>query len=426
MTIARAFDLESEAAHDARSASGLLRVAVILVAWACGGGAGGIADPLPPPVDTVALRASLTVFVADESNDAAISGAVVAVDNVTATTAQNGLITLSSVPVGARRVTVNAPGFDPWTGNIPIVAGLNSRTLLLARVNTFIEDGNTLLYLTPDIAAFRGVFVVLYGNTNDSRPLLRGDLAFYRSFPFSGDVDGYRRSLRSFARQNGFALLGMKTPPPGTGGVALRDDILQALVAASKASSRAELPDAPLLLEGLSLGACQLYEVAGLIPDRVIGFIAMKAAFSGGTTCSFPEPTAALSVPGYFFIGELDSPEISASVTTAFERERARGAIWALAIERNAGHAWVGHHSQIFNWAGVVVSRRLPAVATPGVPAALRPMGEGGGWLGDRGSFSVAGYPCFTGDKSRASWLPSEQTAREWQGMMGGTTVLAC
>lgn len=52
---------------------------------------------------------------------------------------------------------------------------------------------------------------------------------------------------------------------------------------------------------------------------------------------------------------------------------------------------------------------------------------ESSGWLGDRDSFSVAGYPCFTGDKSRASWLPSEQTAREWQAMMGtATTVSAC
>jgi hypothetical protein len=152
----------------------------------------------------------------------------------------------------------------------------------------------------------------------------------------------------------------------------------------------------------------------------------MKPATAGGP-CPYLDSSAAVSVPGYFFLGEFDLPLIATSVTAAFERQRALGAIWALAIERSADHAWVGHHSQIFNWAKIVVARRLPATITGGTPVALHPMGESSGWLGDRDSFSVAGYPCFIGDKSRASWLPSEQTAREWQAMIGtATTVFAC
>jgi hypothetical protein len=63
----------------------------------------------------------------------------------------------------------------------------------------------------------------------------------------------------------------------------------------------------------------------------------------------------------------------------------------------------------------------------PGAPVALRQVGETSGWLGDRTSLSIAAYPCFPGNKLAASWLPSEQTARDWQSMMGSvTTVLGC
>jgi hypothetical protein len=91
------------------------------------------------------------------------------------------------------------------------------------------------------------------------------------------------------------------------------------------------------------------------------------------------------------------------------------------------GHVWVADHGLIFTWASAVLAQRLPPTVTPGAPVALRPVIESSGWLGNRTSFSVAGYRCFSGDKGTATWLPSERTARDWQSMMGSaTTVLVC
>ena len=85
------------------------------------------------------------------------------------------------------------------------------------------------------------------------------------------------------------------------------------------------------------------------------------------------------------------------------------------------------NHALIFTWAGVAAAERVLAIDSTGVPAALRPVGESSGWLGDRTALSIAAYARFTGNKAAATWLPSEQTARDWQAMIGSiTTVVSC
>jgi hypothetical protein len=423
-------DLNSEA-QEGKAASRLLLVSLLLIACACGGGATNTAA-LPPTLPgvvnpTAPASAPLSGIVLDESNEAPVPGAVVRVDGVAvATAAQDGQVALGSVSIGSHLVTVTTPGFDPFEQSISVQAGNNFRRFLVTRVGTFLPSGNSLLYLTPDIPTFRGVFVVLFGGTSDSRPFLRGDLESYAALPPSGDVAGLRTALRAFARANGFALMGMKTPSSPSEGASVRDEIFQALPVFSESSKHPELANAPLFLEGMSLSGCVVYNVVTLIPDRVIGFISMKpAAASGG--CAFPDGSPAVSVPGYFFLGELDSPDYAAAVNRTFDQNRGRGAVWAVAIERGTGHVWVAQHGLIFAWASAVLAQRLPPTVPPGAAVALRPLAESSGWLGDRTSFSVAGYPCFSGEKGRASWLPSERTARDWQSMMGsGATVLVC
>jgi len=327
------------------------------------------------------------------------------------------------VPAGSYRVTVAAPGFLSRARDVLIRAGNNSASFLLRPANAYAASGNTLVYLPPTVSTFRGAVVVVHGGTSDSRPMLEGDIDYYRSLPPSGDVSGYRDAVRAFAKAKDFAVVAMKTPAVSESGNMIASDILSGLTDAANSRGHPELANAPLVLQGMSNGGCAVHKIVAEIPNRVIGFISMKAPAG----CGFPGSSAFTSVPGYFFLGELDTRDIADFVTTTFEQKRARGAVWALAIERGAGHVWVRSHAMIFSWAAVVAAQRLPATVTPGAPVALREVGESSGWLGDRTSFSIAGYSCFTGDKTAASWLPSEQTAREWQSMMGFvTTVVPC
>jgi dienelactone hydrolase len=408
----------------------LLLTVRLLLACACGGGAGGTttvptAPPTPttPPPPPTPTTAAFTGFVGDgERENAPISGAVVTVAGVSATTTPDGRFALPSVTIGSYPLTIAASGFDTLAQNFSIQTGNNFRTFKLTPVNTFFPSGKTLVYLPPGTSTVRGVFLPIYGGTSDSRPLILGDLAFYQNLPPSGDVDAYRSALKAFARENGFALMGIKTPGGGgfDTGASVSADILQGLLDASIASKHPELADANLLLQGMSTGACFVDMIVPVIPNRIIGFISMKSGCSG----TFTAGSGALSVPGYFFIGGADLSEINVPVTNDFDQNRARGAPWAFAIERGAGHVWVADNALIFHWAAEVAAQRLPTTITPGSPVALRPVGESAGWLGDRTSFSIAGYPCFPGDKGRASWLPSQQTARDWQAMMGSTTTM--
>jgi hypothetical protein len=73
-----------------------------------------------------------------------------------------------------------------------------------------------------------------------------------------------------------------------------------------------------------------------------------------------------------------------------------------------------------------VLALRLPQAGTP-AGQALRSIDQASGWLANRSTTAVAGYSCFSGDKLVASWLPTEQTARDWQQIVGRSgTVNSC
>jgi hypothetical protein len=77
----------------------------------------------------------------------------------------------------------------------------------------------------------------------------------------------------------------------------------------------------------------------------------------------------------------------------------------------------------LFDWIDAVLAARLPLA--PGAP--LRAITVTDGWLGDRSSGAIFTYPCFSSAPSSASWLPSHETALDWQRMAKGTVVVgAC
>jgi hypothetical protein len=128
---------------------------------------------------------------------------------------------------------------------------------------------------------------------------------------------------------------------------------------------------------------------------------------------------AAADVPGYFLIGELDAPHRRDNITGVFEAGRATGAPWALSIDP-FHHGPIMDFDLMFAWIDAVLAARLPATA--GAP--LRAMMESGGWLGNRSTGAISTYQCYDSNRSGAAWLPTEETALNWQRMARGSAVV--
>jgi pimeloyl-ACP methyl ester carboxylesterase len=351
-----------------------------------------------------------------------VSGATITVGTLTATSAQDGRFVLPALPTGSVVVRVTAPGFDPAQHTLVIQSGGNSVDISLWRANSMYETSDMVVYVPSGVTTVRGVFFLMIGLNVDNRHFVRGDLTQYPMSPAQTEAaQDYRRRLMTLARAHGLALMGsisnFTAPLPVS--------ILQTLNDLS-ARGRPELADAPLMFHGNSGGACASYDFTVLHPDRVIGFIIAKAA-----ACLGLDAAPAIAVPGYFIFGEADNvlPAAAAQMTSLFQQHRSNGAVWALAVEPGAGHDLVADHNLLFNWMEEVLTRRLPATTTPGTPVQLRVLDAGSGWLGDWTSRAIAASACYRGDKLSASWLPSEQTARDWQAMVSSgsvKTITAC
>ena len=137
--------------------------------------------------------------------------------------------------------------------------------------------------------------------------------------------------------------------------------------------------------------------------------------------CHSPGPAlVAARVPGYFLIGALDEPHRRDNITAVFEAGRATGAPWAVLTDP-FHHGPIVDFDLMFGWIDAVLTARLPATA--GAP--LRAMTETNGWLGVRSSGAISTYACFGSARSSASWLPTRETALDWQRMAGGTAVVS-
>jgi pimeloyl-ACP methyl ester carboxylesterase len=192
--------------------------------------------------------------------------------------------------------------------------------------------------------------------------------------------------------------------------------LLQALSSVGTQSQHPELASIPILFVGHSMGGCTAYGFSRVHGARVAGFLTMKGA------CHDTGPAAAAAgVPGHFLIGRLDEPYRKENITAVFEAGRAAGAPWAVSIDP-FGHGPILDFDLMFDWIDAVLEARLPLA--PGGP--LRAVTVTDGWLGDRTSGAISPYACFGSTRASASWLPSNETALDWQRMAGGSVVGGC
>jgi pimeloyl-ACP methyl ester carboxylesterase len=281
-------------------------------------------------------------------------------------------------------------------------------------------SGNVVALLPPGIGQYKAAIVFLPGLRDpstgldlDSRGLVSGSSSGGCSIWCS---PGEKAQVRSRALQlagGSVALVGTTTLIDTP---AAYDTLLKALADFGAQSQHPELASIPLLFVGHSQGGCTAYGFSRVHGERVAGFFTMK----GG--CHSPAPAAAATgVPGHFLIGAADELYRRQNITGVFEAGRSTGAPWAISIDP-FGHGPVVDFDLLFDWIDAVLTARLPL--SPGAP--LRPIAVADGWLGDRTNGAVASYSCFSASRASASWLPTKETALDWQRMAGGTVVGGC
>lgn len=369
--------------------------------------------------DPVGSTATATVSgVVKAATGAVIEGASVKIGSATATTGADGRFELQNLPVGSTTITASAPRFEPQSESVSLIAGDNAHDLVLTHQTLFTHQ-NVVAYLPPGIAEYRAAIVFLpglrdpaTGNDLDSRALVRGTSELACSIWCSPDERAeVRRRALELAGGN-VALIGTTTLVDNA---ASYEMLLQALSAFGTQSLHLELANIPIFFVGHSMGGCTAYGFSRVHGARVAGFLTMKGA------CHDTGPAAAAAgVPGYFLIGALDAPHRRENITAVFEAGRDAGAPWAVSIDP-FHHGPIMDFDLMFDWIDTVLTARLPATA--GAP--LRAMTEAAGWLGNRSTGAISTYACYSSTRSSASWLPSQETARNWQRMAGGTVVVS-
>ena len=349
---------------------------------------------------------------------AVIEGASVKIADATATTGADGRFELENLPIGGATIVTSAPRFDPRSTSVSLAEGINAHDVVLTPQTLFTSQ-NAVAYLPPDVAEYKVAIVFLPGLLDpatglplDSRGLVRGtpDGACSIWCP-----QAEREEVRSRALQlvrGNVALVGTTTLLDNGAGHAT---LLGVLSDVGTQSLHPELADIPIFFVGHSMGGCTAYGFTRVHGARVAGFLTMKGA------CHNPGPAlAAADVPGYFLIGALDEPYRRDNITAVFEAGRAAGAPWAVSTDPFQ-HGPILDFDLMFDWIDAVLTARLPL--TPGAP--LRPVTEASGWLGSRSSGAISTYACYTSTRASASWLPTQQTALNWQQMARGTAVVS-
>ena len=285
---------------------------------------------------------------------------------------------------------------------------------------TIFTHQNLVAYLPLGITEYKAAIVFLPGLRDpatgldlDSRSLVRG------TSPASGCSIWCSSAERAEVRTRALELLGGNVALVGTTTLvdnsASYQTLLQALSSFGAQSQHPELADIPIFFVGHSMGGCTSYGFTRVHGARVAGFMTMKGA------CHNTGPAnAAATVPGYFLIGGADEPFRKANITAAFEGGRSAGAPWAVSIDA-FDHRPIVDLDLMFDWIDAVLAARIPATA--GAP--LNAMTETAGWLGNRSTGAIATYPCYNSTRSSASWLPSQETAENWQRMASGTGVVS-
>ena len=357
---------------------------------------------LPPP-SPPSVTGAVTGTVTDAVNGNPVAGAEVRIGTAVDTTDADGHFVLANVAAGSVTLRCTAPGFEAFAAVITVTADGVTRDVALTR-RAGSEIGQYALYVPADVDTIRGLIVVLGGH--DTRWIATNS----PTEPVPPSLWHLGQSLRNLPSGHGLAILG--TSLVAMSNDSSSDEILQnAVRAAASSSGHPEIATVPLFLYGMSTGGPEASGFAARNPERVAGlFLNAPLGVSAVRTGK------GLGVPTFVALAELDALVNNAALTTAFEANRAAGALWALAVEAAVSHdeLSVAQHLLTIDWINAIVELRLPTDRSD----PLREMAEASGWLGNRATGQAAPWATYADDRALASWLPSQTMAEKWEGLM--------
>jgi hypothetical protein len=366
--------------------------------------------PVPPPN----MGGTVTGTVTSSVTGRPVSGAEVRIGATVLTTGATGQFRFIGLAAGAVTLRCKAASFEDFEKVVEVGSAGVTQDVGLTRIEVF-EFGDFALYVPATVESPRGVIIALGG------PDTRG---FATRKPMGAPVPAVEASLqslgedlRTLASIHGLAILGTSRAAMSNG--IDSDRLLFDAVDVAGTMSGRQLSGVPVLMYGMSGGGPQASGFTARNGGWVIGLF-MKAPMAVSSVSDYT-----LSVPTYMVLEELDTFVDNAALTAAFEFNRSAGALWALAKEPGVPHhslTPVQRHATI-NWMNAILDLRLP-------PEQLEFWGfsdiaESSGWLGNRATGEAAPWASYLGDRTVASWLPSESTAREWGTLVGAKGIMA-
>lgn len=355
---------------------------------------------------------TLTGTVRATANGAVIAGATVSVGSLQATSGADGRYELANIPVGTVTARATRAGYGPVEASVLIGEGTTTTQDFSLTVQEIYVSGADAAYVPSGVGRLRGVIITLGGPVT-SGFVTGGRIAPTGYDPLEVSLQSLGASLRNLARTARVALIG-RTPvslPDTPGSDAL---LLQTVRTIAELSGHPELEDAPIMLYGLSSGAREASGFVSRQPDRVAGVVLRVPVGAAELTAA-----AALQVPTFVMQAENDGVADNLAIRTTFAGNRSRGGRWALAVEPGVGHSEASGEANTAGiaWMSAVLGLRLPATA--GAP--MTTLAEPSGWLGNQTTHEIASWDLYTGTRSSASWLPTQQTAITWQALSTGS-----
>jgi hypothetical protein len=255
----------------------------------------------------------------------------------------------------------------------------------------WIDDGQEVVY---------GLYVIFNESAGDTRDLIERDRY----------VD--------WARSMGFGIVGTRfeAPDGSDADTQQSDTLIRALDAFAEMSGHPEIANAPLLVDGLSLGGHNSMKFAALYPERTIGYLGGGA---GRLPTELSNNPAVARVPGLIYRGENDSDIDDALEQSAqFLELRQDGVEVGFWVQWGFGHER-GHADRI-GWKILsdMVYLRYPLSQSPvDGPVDLIDIPLEQGWLADAGTWespmtAIEPYSdALVASRGQKFWLLSKDVA---------------
>lgn len=317
----------------------------------------------------------------------------------------------------AQQLILSAIAFNILSGPLAandaqngIPSGELFRTEVAASTNPLIANSKYQIWIPDDASTFRTLFV--FNMRGAGKHLFASD-----------------HEWRALAKRTQSAMLYCEFEAHGVRDNGYASSMLKACEQFAAELNLPELPQAPFVLWGHSMGGRVAQDFVRFRPGRVLAFhIALRG--NPSDAAFMQEEAPARNVPGLYLMGASDGKP--KDIREHFERSRKakspRAWVWlpgqshwpkGMHFKRNQTtpkdwRAWAAHDF-VIPWTEAMIRLRLPTATDINESIVnLREIQVESGWLGDIKTGAIAPYHKFRGKRSTASWFPNEQVARAW------------